>query len=75
MTQKRSSGEESSQGGAGREAADPPQEFKPAGAVGDDPLTRNLKKVYAEVAAEPIPDEWMAILGQLDDPNGGLDNA
>lgn len=42
------------------------REFKPAGAAGDDPLTRNLKRVYDEVAAEPIPADWMDILNQLD---------
>jgi len=43
-----------------------PSEFMPAGAAGDDPLTRNLKKVYEEVAAEPIPEEWLKLLDQLD---------
>lgn len=43
-----------------------PEEFKPAGAAGDDPLTRNLKKVYDEVAAEPIPEDWMKLLDQID---------
>ena len=48
-----------------------PAEFSPAGAAGDDPLTRNLKKVYDEVAAEPIPEDWMKLLDQIDAKMGG----
>jgi len=47
------------------------REFRPAGASGDDALTRNLKRVYDEVAAEPIPDDWMKILDQLDAKSKG----
>lgn len=41
-------------------------EFEPAGAPDDDPLTRNLKRVYEQVAAEPIPEEWLGLLEQID---------
>jgi hypothetical protein len=47
-----------------------PAEFSPAGARGDDPITRNLKRVYAEVAAEPIPPDLMQLLNQLSLPEG-----
>jgi Anti-sigma factor NepR len=43
-----------------------PEEFMPAGKPGDDPITRNLKKVYEDIAAEPIPDSWRALLDELD---------
>lgn len=36
-----------------------------------DPITRCLRLVYSEVAAEPIPDELMALLNQLDDRDPG----
>jgi hypothetical protein len=49
---------------------DAPTEFEPAGEEGDDPITRNLKKVYAEIAAEPIPDELLSLLAQLDGDDG-----
>lgn len=45
-----------------------PKEFSPSGRRGDDFITRNLRKVYEEVAAEPLPDELMALLNQLDEP-------
>ncbi len=51
-----------------------PTEFQPAGGNGDDPLTRNLKKVYDEVAAEPIPEEWIKLLDQLDAKGEGRSN-
>lgn len=44
-----------------------PKEFTPFGGDGDDPITRNLKKAYAEIAAEPVPDQLMDLLKQLDD--------
>jgi hypothetical protein len=37
---------------------------------GDDPITRNLKRVYEQVAAEPIPPDLMKLLDQLGDRNG-----
>jgi hypothetical protein len=43
-----------------------PVEYAPAGKVGDDPLTRNLKRVYADIAAEPIPDHLLSLLERLD---------
>jgi hypothetical protein len=46
------------------------QEFIPSGAAGDDPLTRNLKRVYEEIAAEPIPEGWLKLLDQLDQKGG-----
>jgi Anti-sigma factor NepR len=33
---------------------------------GVDPITRNLRRVYDEVAAEPIPDDLKRLLEQLD---------
>jgi hypothetical protein len=48
------------------EPDDAPMEFTPAGKVGDDPLTRNLKKVYADIAAEPIPEHLLMLLDRLD---------
>jgi hypothetical protein len=54
-------GDKSDGGGRGK-----PSEFQPAGDPGDDPLTRNLKRVYDSIAAEPIPDQWLKLLEQLD---------
>ena len=36
-----------------------------------DPITRNLRRLYADVAAEPIPDELLRLLKQLDDKAAG----
>ncbi len=47
------------------------REFTPAGARGDDHITRNLKKVYEEVAAEPIPQDMLDLLNQLGSKKGG----
>jgi hypothetical protein len=70
MTMPREFAEGSSMG-AGNEDNPPnkrgkSREFRPAGRSGDDPLTRNLKRVYDEVAAEPIPEDWLKLLDQLD---------
>jgi hypothetical protein len=43
-----------------------PKEFSASGKRGDDFITRNLRKVYEEVAAEPLPDDLMALLNELD---------
>ena len=51
-----------------------PAEFSPAGRRGDDPITRNLKRVYEQVAAEPVPPDLMKLLDQLGDRNGEDDN-
>lgn len=51
-----------------------PAEFAPAGRRGDDPITRNLKRVYEEVAAEPIPHDIMKLLNQLGDREGEDDD-
>lgn len=48
-----------------------PKEFSASGARGDDFITRNLKKAFEEVAAEPLPDDIMALLNQLDAPPEG----
>jgi hypothetical protein len=48
----------------------PPGEFVPAGEVGDDEITRNLKRAYQELASEPIPEALMALLQQLDAAEG-----
>ena len=47
-----------------------PAEFTPAGRRGDDSITRNLKRVYEQVAAEPIPPDLMKLLDQLKESNG-----
>lgn len=51
-----------------------PAEFAPAGRRGDDPITRNLKRVYEQVAAEPIPPDLMKLLDQLGDRSGEDDD-
>lgn len=51
-----------------------PAEFSPAGRRGDDPITRNLKRVYEQVASEPIPPDLMKLLDQLGDRRNGEDN-
>jgi hypothetical protein len=51
-----------------------PAEFSPAGRRGDDAITRNLKRVYEQVAAEPIPPDLMKLLDQLGDRNGEDDD-
>jgi hypothetical protein len=51
------------------------EEFSPAGDPGDDLLTRNLKRAFDEVAAEAIPEEWLAMLQQLEEPPPGGDDA
>jgi hypothetical protein len=51
-----------------------PPEFSPAGRRGDDAITRNLKRVYEQVAAEPIPPDLMKLLDQLGDRNGEDDD-
>lgn len=42
-------------------------EFKPAGDGGDDPITRNLKRVYEDIAAEPLPENLLKLLERLDE--------
>lgn len=51
----------------------PHREFRPSGVRGDDTITRNLKRVYDEVAAEPIPPHLLELLKQLesDEEEGG----
>lgn len=51
-----------------------PAEFAPAGRRGDDPITRNLKRVYEQVAAEPVPPDLMKLLDQLGDRSGEDDD-
>lgn len=52
-------------------ADEPPRDQKLNGAAPEsaatDPITRCLRLVYAEVVAEPIPDELMRLLQELDD--------
>lgn len=50
-----------------------PAEFAPAGRRGDDSITRNLKRVYEQVASEPIPPDLMKLLDQLGDRKNGED--
>lgn len=50
-----------------------PAEFAPAGRRGDDPITRNLKRVYEQVASEPVPPDLMKLLDQLGDRRKGED--
>lgn len=42
-------------------------QFRPAGDGGDDPITRNLKRVYEDIAAEPIPENLLKLLERLDE--------
>jgi len=42
-------------------------EFTPAGAGGDDPITRNLKRVYEDIASEPLPENLLKLLERLDE--------
>lgn len=48
-----------------------PKEFSPAGKRGDDAITQQLKKVYEQVASEPVPPDLMKLLNQLGDKSGG----
>lgn len=34
-------------------------------------ITRNLRLAYGEVAAEPLPEEWLDMLRKLDDGEQG----
>ncbi len=36
-----------------------------------DPITRNLRKAFDEVAAEPLPEEFLDLLRQIDESAGG----
>jgi hypothetical protein len=51
-----------------------PTEFSPAGRRGDDPITRNLRRVYEQVASEPVPPDLMKLLDQLGDRRNGEDD-
>ncbi len=42
-------------------------EFQPAGDGGDDPITRNLKRVYEDIASEPLPENLLKLLERLDE--------
>lgn len=33
--------------------------------LGDDPITRHLRRLYDEVAAEPIPEDLKRLLDQI----------
>lgn len=59
---------------SGRSRRKRPAEFTPAGRRGDDPITRNLKRVYEQVAAEPIPPDLMKLLDELGNRNGEDDD-
>lgn len=61
--------------GKAGDTPDRPMEYAPAGKIGDDPLTRNLKRVYADIAAEPIPDHLLSLLERLDTPDGADDES
>jgi hypothetical protein len=50
-----------------------PAEFSPSGRRGDDSITRNLKRVYEQVASEDIPPDLMKLLDQLGDRRNGED--
>ncbi len=65
------SGSDDDEEGKGGRVNKRPPEFKPAGSPGDDPLTRNLKRVYEQVAAEPVPEHLMKLLDQFDDGSEG----
>ena len=65
---------DSGEGPSGGPRRKRPPEFSPAGRRGDDAITRNLKRVYEQVAAEPIPPDLMKLLDQLGDRNGEDDD-
>jgi hypothetical protein len=65
---------DSGEGPSDRPRRKRPPEFSPAGRRGDDSITRNLKRVYEQVAAEPIPPDLMKLLDQLGDRNGEDDD-
>jgi len=33
-------------------------------------ITRNLRMAYGEVASEPLPEEWVRLLNQIDGDEG-----
>ena len=65
---------DSGEGPSDRPRRKRPPEFSPAGRRGDDAITRNLKRVYEQVAAEPIPPDLMKLLDQLGDRTGEDDD-
>lgn len=34
-------------------------------------IARNLRLAFGEVAAEPLPKEWLDLLEKIDEPKGG----
>jgi hypothetical protein len=34
-------------------------------------IARNLRLAFGEVAGEPLPKEWLDLLGKIDEPKGG----
>jgi hypothetical protein len=44
---------------------------RPDEAVATDLIGRHLKLIYDEVASQPVPDRFLALLNQLDDKTHG----
>lgn len=49
----------------------PRQDFASQKDLHVDPITRNLRKAFDEVAAEPLPEEFLDLLRQIDESVGG----
>lgn len=49
----------------------PRQDFASQKDLHVDPITRNLRKAFDEVAAEPLPEEFLDLLRQIDESTGG----
>lgn len=43
-----------------------PREFAPRGDRAPDPIARNLKHAFEEVANEPLPDELADLIAQIE---------
>lgn len=39
---------------------------RPVSRRGEDWLRTSLQRIYIDDAAEPVPDEWLRLLGRLD---------
>ncbi|HRK64384.1 MAG TPA: NepR family anti-sigma factor [Terricaulis sp.] len=44
---------------------------KPTSSANKALIARNLRLAFGEVAAEPLPKEWLDLLEKIDEPKGG----
>lgn len=44
---------------------------KSASAANKALIARNLRLAFGEVTSEPIPDEWLALLGKIEEKSEG----